>query len=237
VTELNIIMPTVPRLILFDVFGTLLEMNKIRYRINEALQSRRAYPIWSELSTQYACVDIITGDFHSFDELSKEALQRTSEILGQPLNDQLHDEIDTLMRHAPVHEDVQKGLSRLRDAGFQLAVLSNSSANVLRDRMESTGLISYFEYTLTSEDVRQYKPAREAYEAAIKRSELQPHEILMATSHWWDLRGANSAGLQTAFIQRNNSRKGSFSPTASFTVTSLVDLSEALTGAVDNIQN
>lgn len=191
-------------MILFDMYGTLLDTSSVKSRINDVLDNRRAYWLWQELCMQYAFVDVITGEFHKFKDLAKVALDKVSEMFGRPANEQLQEDVLMLMKHAPLFEDVQDGLSALKDLGFPLAALSNVSAEVLRNRMESTGLISYFDFILSAEDTGIYKPGMGAYEAASKKAGQSPADILMVTSEWWDLRGAQASGLETAYLKRNS---------------------------------
>jgi 2-haloacid dehalogenase len=193
-----------PRLILLDVYETLLNVNSVRVKLNESLHNKRGYRVWIELCMQYAFVDIITGEFHRFEEHAREALKSASEIFGESLPPGLNEDIFLLMKHAPIHEDVQEGLSELSNDGYLLTAMSNVSSKVLYDRMENTGLISYFNFILSAEDINRYRPSPYAYAEALKKAEVQPEEALMVTTHWWDLRGAEASGLQTAFLKRES---------------------------------
>ena len=46
-----------PRLILFDVYETLIDMNEMEKRVNHLMNSKRGYQIWFELFMQYCFVD------------------------------------------------------------------------------------------------------------------------------------------------------------------------------------
>jgi len=88
----------------------------------------------------------------------------------------------------------------LSDEGYELAALTNTPWSTVGERMEPTGLISYFDFVMTAEELKKYKPAIEVYEKAVQKTGFAAHEVLMVSSHNWDLIGANAAGLQTAYV-------------------------------------
>ena len=94
--------------------------------------------------------------------------------------------------------------------------------------MESTGLISYFETVLSSENVKKYKPCIEVYEWTANKLELDIHKILLVSSHGWDIAGGANAGMQTAHIRQNRSMLYPLAPPPTFSCQNLVDLSNQL---------
>lgn len=194
--------PERPQMLLFDVYETLLDMTQVEQKVNDMLHNKKAYRIWLELLMEYTFLESATGQFHSFDLLSQTAIQRTTELLGQPKNDSIYNEIMVLMKHSPLQDGVQEGLSMLYEQNFRLAALTNSSVNIITERMEGTGLISYFDFVLSAEQVKSYKPAKAAYESVAKKAGLPVESILTVTSQAWDLCGAFGAGMKTAYIQQ-----------------------------------
>ncbi len=67
------------------------------------------------------------------------------------------------MRCLPPHPDVVPALERLRDAGFRLATLTNSSKSAVVDQMQNAGLARFFESLLSVEEVGLYKPHAHVY--------------------------------------------------------------------------
>ena len=60
-----------PRLILFDVYETLIDMNEMEKRVNHLMNSKRGYQIWFELFMQYCFVDNCTVQFNNFTSIAK----------------------------------------------------------------------------------------------------------------------------------------------------------------------
>ena len=214
--------------ILFDVYETILDMTDISKRINTLLDSKRAYTIWLELCMQYTFVDNCTAHFHSFQSIASATLRMTAGLLRASVTDDEINAVFELMKHLPVKEGVQEGLSGIADQGFRIAALTNSPASLVLQRMEQSGLISYFEEVLSAESIRKYKPSVEVYRWAGHKLATPASDILMVSAHGWDILGAGNAGFRTAYIRQPHQLLYPLAPTPAFSCTDLVDLSEQL---------
>src|ERR671936_1243588 len=108
------------------------------------------------------------------------------------------------VRQLPAHPDVSEALRRLKDAGFRLAALTNSTAEVAEAQLEQAGLRHFFEQALSADMAKRLKPAREAYHLAAQRLGAQPGDLRLIAAHAWDVTGAMRAGCAAAFVARPN---------------------------------
>ncbi|RYZ26893.1 MAG: haloacid dehalogenase type II [Chitinophagaceae bacterium] len=198
-----------PKLLLFDVYETLLDMEMLEKKTNAILNSKRGYLYWFELFMQYCFVDNSLDEHHSFASIAKATLNMAGRNLGTHITDNQADEIVELLNHLPLNEGITEALSHLYDQDFRIAALTNASQQIIQNRMENTGLISYFEEVLSAEQAKKYKPAKEVYLWAAEKLSLTPSEVLFVTSHSWDIAGAANAGMQTVFV---NQGKETFYP-------------------------
>lgn len=217
-----------PKVILLDVYETLMDMADVERKVNHLMDSKRGYAIWFELLLEYSFVDNCIGKFNGFLSIAKATIQLAAAKFGRTISDNEIDAVLDLLRQLPVHEGVQEGLSQLNDLGFRIAALTNAPEKVVCERMERTGLISYFELVLSAEEVKKYKPCIEAYQWAAKKLNVETNEILLASSHNWDLLGAVNAGMQTAFLKRENEKLYSLAPLPAFTCETLSELANQL---------
>lgn len=190
-----------PKVILFDVYETLLDMTEAEKRVNLLLNSKRGYALWFELFMEYCFVDNCTVQFNDFSSIAKATLQMAAKTLGTSIDESACNSIVRVLEQLPLKENVQEGLSLLNDQNFRIAALTNASENTVRRRMELTGLISYFEMVLSAEHVKKYKPCCEVYQWAAEKLGVKTEQILMVSSHGWDIAGAANAGLKTAYIK------------------------------------
>jgi 2-haloacid dehalogenase len=216
------------RLILFDVYETLLDMGDIEKRINYYLNSKRAFLLWFELLIQYTMVDNFTGKFHEFSSIADATLNLTAESLGEKIQQDQVKDILELMRHLPVQEDVPPAISALTDDGYRIAALTNSSEDIVRQRMELSGLVSYFEQVLSTEKIKKYKPEREVYLWAADCLAIPPENILYVSTHSWDLAGASNAGMKTAFVKRRRPTIYPLLPDPAYNCKNIADLCHQL---------
>ena len=217
-----------PILILFDVYETLLDMSEVQRRVNHLLDSKRGYTIWFELFMQYCFVDNCTSQFNDFTSIAKATMHMAGRSLGKVVAEQDIQNILALLKQLPLHEGVEEGLSVLSDYGFRIAALTNSPELTVRERMELTGLISYFEMVLSAEQVKKYKPCIEVYEWATKKLGLEANNILLVSAHGWDIAGASNAGMQTAYLKQSNQMLYPLAPTPIYTIKNLMDLTSQM---------
>ncbi|MEO6000613.1 MAG: haloacid dehalogenase type II [Chitinophagaceae bacterium] len=218
-----------PKLILLDVYETLLEMKEVEKRVNALMDNKTGYMLWFELFMQYCFVDNCTVQFNDFSTIAKATMQMAGRTLGKSIPDDDIKYILELLKHLPVHDGVQEGLSRLNDLGFFIAALTNSPEMIVRQRMERTGLISYFRMVLSAEHVKKYKPCIEVYQWAAKKLEVEPNEILLVSAHGWDIAGAENAGMQTAYMKQSKQMLYPLAPQPTFIIKDLPDLARQLT--------
>ncbi len=222
--------------ILMDVYETMLDMSEVERKVNHLMDSKRGYNLWFELFLQYSFVDNCIREFNDFLSIARATLQMTAGKFERVISDFETDSVLYLLKQLPVHEEVQEGLSKLNDQGFRIAALTNSPEKVVCDRMEMTGLISYFELVLSAEETQKYKPGIEPYQWAAKKMNVPEKEIIMVSSHSWDIMGAANAGMQTAFVKRGDEPLYSLAPKPNFTCSSLSDLANQLSANKDLIE-
>ena len=69
-------------------------------------------------------------------------------------------------------------------------------------QLGNTGLVDLFDACYSVEAVGKFKPHPATYRYVLADRGVAPGDGLMVASHAWDLAGAHSVGLQTAFVAR-----------------------------------
>lgn len=95
--------------------------------------------------------------------------------------------------------DAVAGLTRLRER-YVVSTLSNGNVSLLIDVSKQGGLT--WDCVLSCELMKAYKPDKDVYLMATRLLGLRPDEVMMVAAHKYDLYGAQSAGLKTAFVPR-----------------------------------
>jgi 2-haloacid dehalogenase len=107
--------------------------------------------------------------------------------------------------------------------------LTNAPEKLVFERMERTGLVSYFDEVLSAETVKKYKPDKTVYQWAAEKIKSDVSEILLITAHGWDIAGAANAGMKTAFLKRHKEFLFPLSPEPDLTGNQLSELVSVLT--------
>ncbi|MDO6572102.1 MULTISPECIES: haloacid dehalogenase type II [unclassified Gilvimarinus] len=193
-----------PKVIIFDVNETLLDLTSMRASVGKALGGRdELLPLWFSTMLHNSLVTTTTGDYHDFGQIGVASLL----MVAQNNNIELSAEnaktaiVEPLLS-LPAHPDVKSGLQSLKAQGFKIVSLTNSSNNGVKTQFANAGLTDYFDNRYSIEDIQIYKPDLRAYHWALEQLGIEPQEALMVAAHGWDIAGAAKAGLQTAFVAR-----------------------------------
>lgn len=100
----------------------------------------------------------------------------------------------------PLSPNVHSVLTTLRERGFQLALLSNTS-ELLDPVLERHNLLSYFHVAHLSYLTQHPKPSREAFLGCLEDLRLQPSEVVMiGDSIRVDVQGAMALGIRAVHV-------------------------------------
>lgn len=193
-----------PKVIIFDVNETLLDLAPLRRSVSQALPGgEELLPLWFSTMLHYSLVETLIGDYHDFGQIGTAALMMVASSKGVELDSAVASKaIAGTITQLPAYPDVVPSLQALRAAGFRVVSLTNSSNAGVAAQFEYAGLTTYFDRRFSVEDVRAYKPDPRPYRWVLKQLDIQPEDALMVAAHAWDLAGAKAVGLQTAFVQR-----------------------------------
>ncbi|HLB82220.1 MAG TPA: haloacid dehalogenase type II [Gemmatimonadales bacterium] len=191
-----------PRIIVFDVNETLLDLGALDLHFRRLFGAAAVRGEWFTQVIELAVVATATNVYFDFAVVGDAALTMVAGRRGVDLSAEDRAEIRSGMRTLPPHPDVRPGLERLRQAGFRLATLTNSSTAAAEAQLAHAGLRGYFEQVLSVERVRRLKPAPEVYRMAATSLGVGVGEIRLVAAHAWDVAGALRAGCAAAFVSR-----------------------------------
>lgn len=219
---------TKPKVILFDVNETLLDMTPVKKKVNSILDSKEGFRIWFGMLLQYSLVDNCTARYHDFTQIAGAALYMAAIALEATVEEDDKKDVSAVMKELAPYPDVEEGLQLLKEAGYRLATLTNSTQQTQTAQLQAAEPGQYFEEMLSVDAVHKYKPASESYRYATETLGVAPQDVLLVAAHGWDIAGAMAAGLQAAFIRRKGQSLYPLAPVPAFETENLTDLAEQL---------
>jgi len=191
-----------PKLLIFDVNETLLDLAPLRIAIKEKLKSDSAFDIWFQTLLHYSLVETLTDSYQDFSEIAKATLKMVSFKLKVDLSESKIAAVLGKIKELPPHKDIPEALSALKASRFKLVAFSNGNKAVLNQQLQYAEIDHLFDAIISIEEIREYKPKATSYQYVVDKMETRATDSMMIAAHGWDIAGAKRAGLKTAFVAR-----------------------------------
>lgn len=139
-------------------------------------------------------------NFQEFWELLLESLEIPKKsALIEELEETRNHHLNTIFK---LYEGAALVLSALRRK-YKLALVSNCAIGTF-DVIKALGLVSIFDCTILSYEVKVRKPNRRMYLEALQRLKLKPDECIFVADEISDLEGAREVGLKTLLVRQGS---------------------------------
>ena len=216
--------------IAFDAFGTLFDLSALRIRTRQAggHEGDELFAAFKDRLIPWTWHTTAAGRYMPLPDLAAQAVQAAGREAGLRLERSRCDWIVEGMKELPAFDDVKPGLTRLKESGARLAVLSNGTADGVSSLIAHNGLDRLFDHVLVADSVKRFKPAREVYALATEAFGAAPDRVMMVSGHEWDVAGAGQAGLKTGWVARGERFTPTLGVAADIEAEDLRDLSERL---------
>ncbi len=186
----------------FDVNETLLDLKALDPHFERVFGTASVRQQWFGQFIQSALVTIATNSYSQFGVIGSAAFDMVAERLGTEVSEEDKTAIMQAIITLPPHPEVKQELTRLKESGFTLAALTNSTQAVAEKQLTNADLAQYFDRILSADSVQRLKPSKEPYEMAAKEFGVKVNDIRLIAAHAWDIAGALRAGCSAAFIAR-----------------------------------
>ena len=198
------------RTCVFDAYGTLFDVSAAaRAAASEIAFASLAdtWPMlserWRQKQLQYTWLRAITGDHTDFWTVTQDGLDWALDSMG--LRDRsLRARLLELYRELGAYPEVPAMLNALKSAGFDTAILSNGSPDMLDTAVSSAGIGDLLDAILSVESVGVFKPDARVYDLVGSHFGTRRYEVLFVSSNGWDAAGASGYGFHTVWVNRAN---------------------------------
>ena len=197
--------PPAPQMLVFDVFGTVVDWHGSIAREVRALRQEldaEAFALAWRAGYQPAMQRVRSGElgWTLIDDLHRLILDQVLQQFGvTDLSEEQTRHLNKAWHRLDPWPDVVAGLTRLKSR-HTICTLSNGNIGLLTNMAKRAGLP--WDCILSAEVFHAYKPDAAVYLGAAKVFELPPAAVMMVAAHQDDLAAASACGLQTAYIER-----------------------------------
>lgn len=196
-------MPKRPRVIAFDVIETLISLEPLRDHFAGAGLPPSALEHWFSIGLRDAFALGAAGAYQPFETVLESAFDELFAVHKRELDEKVVKAVQAQMKSLPAQPGAAEALRTLMEAGVRLVALTNGSTSSTELHLKENGLDGYFEQILSTDDVKLSKPQPEVYRHFLTQAEVLASQAALVACHGWDLQGAASVGLITAFLEHH----------------------------------
>lgn len=160
---------------------------------------------WRTRQFEYTWLRATARQYRDFWGVTDDALVSAARSLRIALTSADRTALTTAYLNLKAWPDVPAALGRLRAAGIRVGLLSNFTLTMLEANLASADLRGAFQYVLSTDQARTYKPAPEAYQLGVDATGFKREEIAFAAFAGWDASGAEWFGYPTVWVNRAGS--------------------------------
>lgn len=184
---------------------------------------------WRSRAIAYRMVAAFTDTYEPYLRTTQNALDFALGLDGLDLSTQELEELTAVFERLPVFEDAPGGVQRLTELGYDVYVLSNGEPDLLADIVDRAGIEQAIAGILSAADIQTYKPDPDIYAYAAAETGTPINRIAHLASPWYDIYGAQAAGMSGVWINRSGRRWDAFDGSPDVIVDSLAGVPAAFT--------
>lgn len=194
---------------IFDAYGTLFDVSAAARQAAAEPDFPALADRWPELAAhwrakqlQYTWLRAITNAHTDFWTVTQEGLDWALEATGLADDARLRERLLALYWELQAYPEVPAMLAALKRAGFNTAILSNGSPDMLEGAVRSAGIGDTLDDVLSVETVGVFKPDARVYGLVNDRFGCASKEVLFVSSNGWDAACAAGFGFVSAWVNR-----------------------------------
>jgi 2-haloacid dehalogenase len=192
----------------FDVYGTLIDPFRMEEHLRAAFgeKAKEASELWRGKQIEYSFRRALMKKYRNFDTCTAQALHFVSAQLGISLSEEAQADLMWKYLQLPAYPDVASALDELAAKGFTIAACSNGTESAVRGLLDHAGVSPLFSKIVSVDPIRTFKPDPAVYKYLVTQLRARREMVWLISSNPFDVIGAKSCGLRTAWVQRDPKR-------------------------------
>lgn len=198
-----------PETLCFDMYGTLCDTSSVTGTVAAELDAPEGLvaeldATWRAKQLQYSYQSALMEAYRPFWAVTGDALEYALAQWGVDADAETREQILASYNYLDPYPDAVETLTRLSEAGHTVTVLSNGNPEMLETLADNAGLAPHLDDVISADEVSTFKPNPAVYENAAARTDTEIENCRLVSGNAWDVAGAESAGMQTAWVNRAN---------------------------------
>lgn len=190
----------------FDMYGTLCDTSSVTATLGEQLDVADGFvadvdALWRRTQLRYAQQVALMDGYAPFAAVTERALDYALDFYDLDPSEEARQEIILAYDDLDPYPDAADALAELSET-HTVVVLSNGNPEMLEALAENAGLAPHLDDVISAHEVRTFKPDPAVYRNAAERLDRDLGECRLVSSNAWDVAGAASAGMATAWVNR-----------------------------------
>lgn len=197
------------KILTFDCYGTLIDwesgiltaLKPVLLNHNINLNDNYILELYAEFESE-----IEKGEFVEYKEVLRKIMKKLGNKFGFTLSSFEEGCLTDSLKDWKPFPDTVEALQNLKKK-FNLAIISNIDNDLFA--FSAQHLNVKFDYIITAEQVKSYKPSLKNFKFAIDKIGIAPEKILhIAQSIYHDIIPAKTLGLSTIWVNRRKGKEG-----------------------------
>lgn len=195
--------------ITFDSFTTIVDvLTSTERKLNEYIEDSETVSevasLWRFRAVEYRMLSNSLETYETYYETTRDALEYALESFDVELAEGEIEDIVSEFFELDVYDDVYESFRNLHEQGYELYIVSNGTPDLLDSMISNADIGEFIADTVSADDVKTYKPDIKFYRHAAEQTNTSAENIVHVAAPWYDIYGANNAGMQTIWLNRTN---------------------------------
>ncbi len=195
------------KVLAFDIYGTLINTHGVVSRLQEFIgdEAQTFSNLWRDKQLEYSFRRGLMGSYQHFGICTSQALEYTDQFLNTGLSQEHKTSLLAEYRVLPAFTDVVESLTTLKAARHQLYAFSNGTTDAVEGLLNNACIRDLFNGVVSVDPLQTFKPNPDVYTHMVKTGGASALETWLISSNPFDVIGAATAGMRTAWVQRSKS--------------------------------
>lgn len=194
----------------FDCYGTLVDFDLsrvVRDRLDERFRLNGVDEAEFLHDFRVMRFQAVLEEYRPYKEVLRASLQHAMRLHGLPYREEDGDALVAAVPTFGPFPEVPTVLARLKQR-YELAIISNTDDDLIRGNIERIGV--EFDYVVTAEQARAYKPSRQAFEYTLRVVGRTADQVIhVAQGLEYDIMPTHGLGMRRIWVNRTGRRGNS----------------------------